>query len=307
MFNLFQKTSSPWVKYSEYVIREARDGHRYIRASSKARVAVYDPLKDTESLVVDALNVGLLHMSSSKQAMAEAATMEFVHKYGLLGLVTALPTTPDFMEYDMAYLPKNQFIKADSMPKKKYASLFFPFYRPEYLKGDDEPHYDVPIDRDALALAFTFSNKPLGMTMSFELAYAERYDWLALQFKDWAFSFLSSVFYYEDYENSDERTRNLYRSSMAAFGGATPTYRVSLLDKPTIIWDFHSLLLGIQMMFSFALTDEAKPLRLCRHCSKVFIARHPNAAFCSPQCKNQHNVYKSRAKNNGGTKTAPPS
>ncbi|MCL2124092.1 MAG: hypothetical protein FWH34_08360 [Desulfovibrionaceae bacterium] len=304
MFNLFQKTSAPWVKYSEYVIREARDGNRYIRPSSKARVAVYDPLKDTEALVVDALNVGLLHMSSSKQAMAEAATMEFVHKYGLLGLVTALPTTPDFMEYEMVYLPKNQFIKTDAMPKKEYASLFFPFYRPEYLKGDDEPHYDMPIDRDALALAFTFTNKPLGMTMSFELAYAERYDWLALQFKDWAFTFLSSVFYYEDYENSDEKTRNLYRSSMAAFGGATPTYRVSLLDKPTILWDFHSLLLGIQMMFSFALTGDAKPLRLCRHCQKMFIARHPNAAFCSPQCKNQHNVYKSRAKKAEGEKNA---
>jgi hypothetical protein len=301
MFNIMQKTSSHWVKYSEYIIKEARDGHRYIRPSAKGRAIVYDPLKDTEALVVDALNVGLLHMSSSKQAIAEAATLEFVHKYGLLGIVTALPTTPTFMDYDMAYLPKNQFIKADAMPKKEYATLFFPFYRPEYLMGDDEPRYQAGIiDRDALALAFTFSDKPLGMTMSFELAYAERYDWLALQFKDWAFTFLTSIFYYD--EKSDEKARNLYRSSMAAFGGATPTYRLDLQDKPTIIWDFHSLLLGIQMMFSFALTDEAKPLRLCRHCDKVFIARHPNAAFCSPQCKNQHNVYKSRAKKAEGVK-----
>ena len=73
-------------------------------------------------------------------------------------------------------------------------------------------------------------------------------------------------------------------------------YRIALLDKPTIIWDFRSLLLGVQMMFSFMLTDEAKPLRVCRHCDKVFIAGHPNAAFCSPRCKNQYNVYKSRAK-----------
>ena len=28
----------------------------------------------------------------------------------------------------------------------------------------------------------------------------------------------------------------------------------------------------------------------------------PNAAFCSPQCKNQHNVYKSRAKKAEGVK-----
>jgi hypothetical protein len=296
MFNLFQKTSSHWVKYSEYVKKEDRDGNWYVRPSPKAKAIVYDPLEDAEALVVDALNVGLRHMSSFKQAMAETATMDFVHKYGLLGIVTALPTTPDFMEYDMVYLPKNQFIKADSMPKKEYASLFFPFYRPEYLKGDDESHCEVPIDRDSLAIAATFSDKPLGMSMSFERNYAECYDWLALQFKDWAFTLLSSIFYYENYEKSDEKTRNLYRYGMEAFSGATPTYRVALLDKSTIIWDFHSLLLGTQMMFSFALTDDAKPLRLCRHCDKVFIARHPNVAFCSPQCKNQHNVYKSRAK-----------
>ena len=284
------------VKYSEYVIKEARDGNRYVRPSPKAKAIVYDPLKDTEALVVDALNVGLLHMSSSKQAMAEAATMDFVHKYGLLGLVTALPTTPDFMEYDMVYLPKNQFIKADSMPKKEYASLFFPFYRPEYLKGEDEPHYDAPIDRDSLALAFTFTNKPLGMTMSFELAYAERYDWLALQFKDWAFTFLSSMLYYEDFDKLSESEKNTFRLGMSAFGGIAPTYHIELLDRPTIVWDFYSLLLGIQTMFGFTLTDEANPLRSCRHCQKMFIAKHPNAAFCSPRCKNQHNVYKSRAK-----------
>ena len=64
----------------------------------------------------------------------------------------------------------------------------------------------------------------------------------------------------------------------------------------TIYWDFHSLLLGIQMMFSFMLVDDAKPLRLCKHCQKVFISSRANAAFCSARCKNQYNVYKSRGK-----------
>ena len=48
---------------------------------------------------------------------------------------------------------------------------------------------------------------------------------------------------------------------MAAFGGIAPSYHIELLEKPTIYWDFHSLLLGIQMMFSFMLVDEARPLR----------------------------------------------
>ena len=43
---------------------------------------------------------------------------------------------------------------------------------------------------------------------------------------------------------------------MAAFGGIAPTYHIELLDRPTIVWDFQSLLLGVQMMFSFMLTDE---------------------------------------------------
>jgi len=85
---------------------------------------------------------------------------------------------------------------------------------------------------------------------------------------------------------------------MAAFGGIAPTYHIALLDKPTIVWDFHSLMLGVQMMFSFMLTDSENPIKLCRHCTKAFVASRPSAVFCSPQCKNKHNVYKSRAKKN---------
>lgn len=32
------------------------------------------------------------------------------------------------------------------------------------------------------------------------------------------------------------------------------------------------------------------------HCGKVFLASRPNTVFCSGQCKNQYNVYKSRGK-----------
>jgi len=42
------------------------------------------------------------------------------------------------MDYDAAYLPKNHFIKAESMPVNEYAALFFPFEKPEFKKGKDE-------------------------------------------------------------------------------------------------------------------------------------------------------------------------
>jgi hypothetical protein len=296
MNNLFQRASSTWVRYSEYELKKAADGKEYIKPAPKAKPSVFDPLKDPDSLVVDALNVGLLQMNHAGEKAVRAAVLDFVRKYGLLGLMTALPTTPHFMDYDAAYLPKNHFIKAESMGVTEYAALFFPFEKPEFRKTKDETRWDISGDRDMLALAMTFGNDPMAKNMSFQREYAENYDWLLTQFKDWAFTLVSSFLYYEDYDKADEPTRDLYRQGMAAFGGIAPTYRIALLDKPTIVWDFHSLLLGVQMMFSFMLTDEGSPLRLCKHCQKAFAAGHPNAAFCSPRCKNQYNVYKSRGK-----------
>lgn len=147
------------------------------------------------------------------------------------------------------------------------------------------------------ALALTFSEQPMAMNMSFQRQYAERYDWLAAQFKDWAFHLLTSFFYYEDNASLKDEAKKALHMSMAAFGGMAPTYHIALFDKPTIVWDFHSLLLGIQMMFSFMLTDEDSPLKLCKHCQKVFASSRQSNLFCSPRCKNQYNVYKSRKKN----------
>ena len=45
------------------------------------------------------------------------------------------------------------------------------------------------------------------------------------------------------------------------------------------------------------LCSEKNPLKICKHCGKVFYAKNPKAEYCSPQCRNQANVYKSREKN----------
>jgi len=295
MNNLFQKTSSHWAKYSEYELRE-NDGVLYLKPAPKAKPIVYDPLKESDNMVLDALNVGMLQMNRARADKVKAAVLDFVSKYGLLGFMTALPTTPEFVDYEAVYLPTNHFIKRETLSTEEYLSVFFPFEKLDFSKNGKESVWNINNDRTMIALAATFGDKPQAMNMSFQREYAESYDWLTTQFKDWAFTFVSSFLYYEDYDKIDETTRDLYRQGMAAFGGIAPTYHIALLDKPTIVWDFHSLLLGVQMMFSFMLTDDKKPLRCCKHCQKVFMAGHPNAAFCSPRCKNQYNVYKGRAK-----------
>ena len=152
-----------------------------------------------------------------------------------------------------------------------------------------------------MALIMTMKNKPQAVMMSFQKEYAERYDWLVTLFKDWAFTFMSSFLYYQDFDMLDDMQKQLYRQGMATFGGIAPTYHIELLKRPTIVWDFHSLLLGMQMMFSFMLIDEKSALKVCKHCGKAFVASRPNSVFCSGKCKNRYNVYKSRAKDKNNT------
>ena len=140
-------------------------------------------------------------------------------------------------------------------------------------------------------------NSPQAISMSFQREYAERYDWLIKEFTDRAFTYMTSFLYYHDYDSIDEQTKDLYRQGMSAFGGISPTYHIALEKaSPVIVWDFHSLLVMIQMCFSFMLTDESCEMKLCKHCGKAFIASRKGNEFCFPKCKNQYNVYKTRAK-----------
>ena len=49
---------------------------------------------------------------------------------------------------------------------------------------------------------------------------------------------------------------------MTAFEGIAPEYHIELRERSTIVWDFHSLLLAIQMMFSVMLADETSSLSM---------------------------------------------
>ena len=85
MNNLFAQSRSHWVRYDHYEIKTGKDGKRYITPENTAKPDVYNPLKESSEMVLEALNVGMLMMNRSPEYEVEKAIMAFVTHYGLLG------------------------------------------------------------------------------------------------------------------------------------------------------------------------------------------------------------------------------
>ena len=134
MKNIFQKSSSNWVRYDKYEWRAAVDGKWYITPVADAKPSIYNPIKDYEKLVLAAINIGTAAMNRADESELKEAIMSFVSEYGMLGLMTAFPTTPDFITYEAIYLPKNHFIRKESISTEKYLPYFFPFDKIDFHK-----------------------------------------------------------------------------------------------------------------------------------------------------------------------------
>ena len=95
MKNLFEHTSSTWVRYSSYEYRKS-GSILYITPTAGSSPILYDPLENYEALVLDALNLGRLASRADSADQLHAEVFEFVQKNGLLGFMPALPTPPGF-------------------------------------------------------------------------------------------------------------------------------------------------------------------------------------------------------------------
>lgn len=111
-------------------------------------------------MVLNAVNLGLMCMDKKNtKEQLQNGIMDFVICYGLLGFMTALPTTPDFITYHAVYLPKNHFIKEESRTTEKYLSYFFPFDKIDLVKKGMESSWSTD-DVQMMALIMTMKNKP---------------------------------------------------------------------------------------------------------------------------------------------------
>ena len=71
MNNLFAQSRSHWVRYDRYEIKTGKDGKRYITPEKAAKPDVYNPLKESSEMVLEALNVGMLMMNRRSEDVVE--------------------------------------------------------------------------------------------------------------------------------------------------------------------------------------------------------------------------------------------
>ena len=124
MKNLFEHTGAPWIRYSSYEYKAGSDSNLYITVSKDAKPEMHHPMQEAGQFFIDAINVGLAAMHKVPEEELKESVLCFIKKYGFLGFMSTLPTTADFITYESVYLPKNHFIKEESLPTENYLAFY---------------------------------------------------------------------------------------------------------------------------------------------------------------------------------------
>lgn len=248
-----------------------------------------------DSALVDLLNMGKICTDLETDTAKFTCAYTFVEKYGLLGFMVEAPINPDFMLNDEVTLKENNFIsKNHTMKMKDYFELFFPF------ATNAEMSYTITNGKVIIEtnsdLQRMLNSSSLNNQLIYSSFYCEKIDWIIDYAKKMYNIFkkaidLSNNNMYDFDEYAAKETINNYY-----FSGIP--YKINMYgNTPEICWQPNSLKQALDMSFGFMLCSEKNPLKICKHCGKVFYAKNPKAEYDSSQCRNQANVYKSRNKN----------
>lgn len=256
---------------------------------------VYDIFSKIDSALVDLLNMGKVCSDLDNEPTKFTFATTFAERYGLLGLMVEAPTSTDFLLNDEITLKENNFIsKNHSIKAKDYFELFFPFAK------NDEMSYTVTNGKVKIEtnsdLQKMLSRSSIENQLIYSSFYCEKIDWIVDYAKKMYNIFKKAmdlknenIYDFDEYV-AKETINNYYFSGIP--------FRINTYgNTPEIAWQPNSLKQALDMAFGFMLCSEQNPIKICKHCGKVFYAKNPKAEYDSSQCRNQANVYKSRNKN----------
>lgn len=252
-----------YVRYSEYEIKENKKGERVAVPARNAQLETYDTTENAEEILTALLNTGR-SMKEATPEKAEELILDFVNRYGLLGAIAELPLNKDFYNHELVFLDDNLFTASGVMATEDFEELFFEKRKPKITKSFKLDDY--------------IKSKN----------YSEPITWIAEYIHELYEILLLSVKYRTEPNAVSFLLNDRLKTNIR--------YRLTVTDKIQMQYEFHSLMGILIYTMANLLSSDGSPLKICKHCQKAFISHNKRAEFCSERCRNQFNVYKSRAK-----------
>ena len=287
-----------WFRYDGYEIKEIDEKH-YITPKENSKIIMYDPFDLADDILVDILMIGRC-VEKNDIEESNKKIMEFVERYGLLGELTYLPLNTDIVKQNKVYLPSGNLVsEKETLPTDEYIELFLKSKKKQKVvmkKSARGEILDLSVENEMNPLALI--DRPAEYAVVFSRAYSECLVWIMHYARTLYLTFEAI----ENYNKvQDAYTKQIYDTRIKEFNPSKIACKILIgknkEDKPVLEWNFNSLKLAIDTMFALNETTERKTVKMCKHCGKPFASQNLKAEYCSPQCRNQANVYKSRAKN----------
>lgn len=253
---------------------------------SNYTVISFDDYEENDKPLIDFINLGKLSLENEEKT--DSLLLEFVNQYGLLGLIHNLPVNRYYT------LDKKVLLKEfNNVTGKEYYDCFNTMDIIDYFKI-----FFPTASKDEIKELIEKSNK-LICQHSMEKFITP--DLNELYYK--------SEKYYEQADMIVDYAQTLYKilkELKKEDGEHIDYYLIEKLESNHIRTnlEYNGITIHVRSLkeyidedFKLFAIEEKKYLKLCKHCGKAFTAPNPKTEYDTFSCKNQENVYKSRARN----------
>ena len=285
----FNNESLP--KFEEYEIKVINnikyvvpkfDSNSYMNYS----LISFDDYEENDKPLIDFINLGKLSLENKEET--DSLLLDFVNQYGFLGLIHNLPVNRYYTLDKKVLLKefnnvtgKEYYDCFNTMDIVYYFKIFFPTASKEEIKELIEKSNKL-ICQHSMEKIITPELNELYYKNE---KYYEQVD-MIVSYAQTLYNILREL--------KKEKGENIQYSLIEKLES---NHIRTNLEYNGITIHVRSLKEYIDEDFKLFAIEEKKYLKLCKHCGKAFTAPNPKTEYDTFSCKNQENVYKSRARN----------
>lgn len=278
-------------KFEEYEIKTIKGIKYVVPKLNESTIPPYTSIdfedyEENDKPLIDFINLGKLSLENREDT--DRLLLEYVNKYGLLGLIHNLPVNRYYTLDTKVLLKEFNNVSGiewydafNTIEILDYFKIFFPTATNKEINDIIEKSNKLLCQRSMEK----FITPDLNELYYKNEKYYEQADML-VNYAQTLYNILKELKKenkeHIDYYLIQKLESNHIRTNLE-YNGITIHVR--------------SLKEYIDEDFKLFAIEEKKYLKLCKHCGKAFTAPNPKTEYDTFSCKNQENVYKSRARN----------